>query len=78
MSETIRVKIIKCSKDTFWYSDRIGEIFEVFPNLDHIGRYNVVGQVLGEDSTMFCVITAKDVVVIPYQGKRGMRRIRKL
>jgi hypothetical protein len=26
---TLKVKIIKCSHDKFWYKDRIGEIFNV-------------------------------------------------
>ena len=26
---TLRVKIIKCSHDKYWYKDRVGEVFNV-------------------------------------------------
>ena len=39
---TKKVKIIKASKDTYWYKNKIGEVFEVSTNCD-FGYYRVMG-----------------------------------
>jgi hypothetical protein len=33
----MKVKVIKASSSDYWYADKIGEIFEVFPTLHHCG-----------------------------------------
>ena len=37
--ESLKVKVIKASKPSFWYADKIGEIFEIDRKLYDKGYY---------------------------------------
>ena len=42
MIETFKVKITKASRDTYWYANKIGKVYEVFYEPKGMPTFNVL------------------------------------
>jgi len=62
MKKVKKVKIVKCSKESWWYNDRIGEIFNV--TLDDDYYYIIVN-----NANDFCYILVTDCIDITIELK---------
>jgi hypothetical protein len=56
----VKVRIIKASKPTYWYADRIGEEYEAVLHEPDDLDYEVVGEVNG----FYCFIGVDDCEVV--------------
>lgn len=55
----MKVKVIKSSKESYWYADKIGEVFDVYLNEEHkeMGEYSLL-----DGSAFICL---KDAIIQP-------------
>lgn len=58
MEQTKKVKITKCKLPTYWYADKIGQVFDVYK----FGDYDYYCIIDGDK----CVIDYNDCVDVPY------------
>lgn len=69
--ETVKVKVLKASKDTYWYAGNIGETFECYSKGKTFqvakNNYGSIGYIMAEDCVLLDWISYK----IPYFSFRN-------
>ena len=71
--EIVKVIITKTSKETYWYADKIGQVFECYPR----GKsgYQVVNDGKNFFGTTYC-ITLEDCIPYNYFGCKPIKKFK--
>lgn len=66
--EVVKVIITKASMPTYWYANKIGQVFECYPRGS--GTFQVVESEFGQ----VCFIAVEDLIPYDYIGRKPIKQ----